>query len=133
MAKQYNKEGKKLMIENLHGVWLGIDNSFNVDEIEVFKNRHPEQEKAVINSEGLKSYFNSHERTDFKVTPEFVLNTMNGIQQNQLIFDKNMKSHLAVLNRIGTAIERFDRTVSKSEKTRISKTDNLQKSLSEFL
>lgn len=133
MAKQYNKEGKKLMIENLHGVWLGIDNSFNIDEIEVFKNRHPEQEKAVINSEGLKGYFNSHEKTDFKVTPEFILNTMNGIQQNQLIFDKNMKSHLEVLNKIGNAIERFDKTVSGEKETRMSKTNNSQKRLSEFL
>jgi hypothetical protein len=41
------------------------------------------------------------------------LQVMNGIQQNQLIFDRNMKSHLEVLNKIGDAIDRLGKFKKK--------------------
>ncbi|MCX6748442.1 MAG: hypothetical protein NT076_02455 [Candidatus Pacearchaeota archaeon] len=53
---------------------------------------------------GYQRLMNSHEKTGFKVTPEFTLKMMNGIQQNQMIFDKNMASHLQVLDKIGNKV-----------------------------
>ena len=115
MAKQYNKEGRKLEVYNHLGLWLLIDNSFNLDEFEIIKNRDENQNKTIENSEGVQKYFNSHQDTDFKVTPEFVLDTMAGIQKNQLIFDNNMKSHLKVLDKIGVAVDELRREIKNKK------------------
>ena len=59
-------------------------------------------------------------KTNFKVTPIFLMealnNTNNMVQsvvQNQVIFDKNMSSHLDVLNRIGQAVDKLSEEVKK--------------------
>lgn len=114
LARQYDKEGKKLQVYNHKGLWLLIDNSFNLHELETLKNREAEPEQAVYDNEGVQIYFNSHKTTGFKVTPEFVLDTLNGIQQNQLIFDQNMKSHLKVLDKIGTAIDELRKEIKNT-------------------
>lgn len=103
LAMLYNKPKRlKLEVFDERGLWLLIDNSFNLEELECV---HPET--SVENAEGIKGWMNSMKQSEFKVTPTFVLETMNGIQQNQLIFDKNMKSHLEVLNKIGDAVEKL--------------------------
>jgi hypothetical protein len=76
------------------------------------------------------NYFESCEKTNWKVTPEFILNVMNGIQQNQLIFDKNMKSHLKILNRLGKAVENLTSAVKKQNIRENYKEE--QKSLFEY-
>lgn len=113
MARQYNKEGKKLEVYNGKGLWLLIDNSFNLNEMETLKNRETVPNQAVLDNEGVQNYFNSHKRTNFQVTPEFILNTMNGIQQNQMVFDNNMKSHLDVLDKLSTAIDELRKEIKK--------------------
>ena len=113
MARQYNKDREKLRVANMYGVWCLIDDSFNLDELETVKNRNPDKNDTVKNAEGMQEVINSYKNTGFTVTSEFVLNVMNGIQQNQLIFDKNMKSHLNVLNKIGCAIDRLGRVRNK--------------------
>lgn len=113
LARQYDRENKKLEVYNHKGLWMLIDNSFNLHETEVIRNREPDPNQATDNIEGVKEYFNSHKRTDFKVTPEYVLDTLNGIQQNQLIFDKNMASHLKVLDKIGTAIDELRKEIKR--------------------
>jgi biotin operon repressor len=44
------------------------------------------------------------------------LEVMQGIQKNQLVFDKNMSSHLRVLNKIEKAIDKLNKTISKKNK-----------------
>ena len=54
---------------------------------------------------------------------------MNGIQQNQLIFDKNMKSHLKVLNKIGNAVDNLTKAISKKN---IKSRDETQHTLNQY-
>lgn len=108
LAKQYDKEGKKLYVSNAGGQWMIIDNSYNLHELETVK-----AGEAVDDNEGMQKWFNGMKDTQFKVTPDFILNTMNGIQQNQLIFDSNMKSHLEVLNKIGEAVKELRDEIKK--------------------
>ena len=115
LARQYDEEGKKLHVYNENGLWMLIDNSFNLHELEAVK-----VEEAVTDNEGTQALFNSHKNTEWKVTPDWILEAFNkqsiimhGIQQNQLIFDANMKSHLEVLNKIGTAIEELRKVIKK--------------------
>jgi len=111
MARQYNNEGKKLNVYNSDGLWLIIDNSFNLHELEVQKNRAKNDSQCVIDTEGVKEYFNSHQRTGFKITPEFMMEAIYKITKNQEIFDANMQSHLQVLKDLGNAVNELRREI----------------------
>ena len=108
LAVQCNESGQKLKVSYYGETWFLIDNSFNLDEAETV---HPKD--SLIDSVGVQRYFNSHKKTGFKVTPEFVLEVMGGIQANQLVFDKNMASHLEILNKIGKAIDELREEIKK--------------------
>lgn len=111
LARQYDKEGRKLHCYTTHGCWCIIDNSWNLFEIEILKDRSPDKDQAIKDTEGMQDYMNSMKRTGFKVTPEFVLDVMNGIQKNQLVFDSNMSSHLEVLNNLSLAVGKLNDTL----------------------
>ncbi len=107
LAIQCNKDKEKVYVYDKEGLWFCIDNSYNLDEAETLGNN------AMINNMGVQGYFNSHKETKFKVTPEFILNTMNGIQQNQLVFAENMKSHISVVKELGRGVRQLTKAVQK--------------------
>lgn len=102
LAIQINKEGLKLRIIDKGELWMEIDDSKNLDETEFYKTK---SFSGLTNSTGYQNYYNEHKELNWEVSPKFILKTMNGIQQNQLIFDKNMSSHLQVLENINKAIQ----------------------------
>ncbi len=102
---QINSSGQKLSVYNEYGQWLSVDQSLGFVETEIQKNKDPDYDKTIRNHNGLQNYLNSHERTGFEITPEFILQTMNGIQQNQLVFSENMASHVEAIKSIGAGIK----------------------------
>ena len=108
LAIQCNEQGIKIRVSYYGETWFLIDNSFNLDEAETVSPKD-----SLIDNVGIQRYFNSHKATGFKVTPEFVLEVMGGIQANQLVFDKNMASHLEVLDKIGKAVEELRNEIKK--------------------
>jgi len=115
LARQYDKEGKKLQIYNYKGLWMLIDNSFNLHETETVMAK-----EAVLDNEGIQKYFNSHKATDFKVTPEFILNCFN--QNNtsmdkligvQGVFADNLKSHIKAIKEIGKGSKQLASSVKE--------------------
>lgn len=111
LAIQCDKEGKKIKVYDAGNLWFLIDNSYNLHEAETVN-----KDKGVPDNIGLQRYFNSHRKTKFEVTPEFILTAMNGITQNQLVFDKNMSSHLKVLQDLSLAVDKLTKAVSKTKK-----------------
>jgi hypothetical protein len=107
LAVQCNKEGKKINVYNEKGIWFTIDNSFNLEEAETI---HPKT--ALTDSLGIQKYFNEHKETNFEVTPKFILSTMQGIQNNQLIFAENMKSHIEAIQSLSKGVKRLTRVMS---------------------
>lgn len=102
LARQFNDSGEKLHIKSESGTeWLWIDFSKGDGEFEV-GNLGDKSESVSMASQ---DWWNDNKETGFKVTPSFILNTMNGIQQNQLMFDKNIESHLKVLDKLGNAVD----------------------------
>lgn len=53
LAKQYDKEGKKLQCYAANGLWLEIDNSFNLHELET-----PHPRTSVDDNEKVQKFFN---------------------------------------------------------------------------
>ena len=95
------------MRDDIEGEWLWIDDSESLSELETGGL------KALTRGTQVQNWWNNHKKYNFKITPEFILTTMNGIQQNQLVFDKNMSSHLRILQKIERAIDRLGKTIEK--------------------
>jgi len=101
LAIQCNKQGDKIYVYDAGGLWFCIDNSYNLDEAETL------HKNAMINNLGVQKYFNSHKATNFKVTPEFILDSLNKQIQNQSMFSRNIEKHFEVLTKIGNAIDKL--------------------------
>jgi len=99
LAQQYDKEGNKLQVFNEDGLWFLIDNSFNLHEAETV---HPKT--SVDDNKKVQDYFNGVKKLE-NYTPQFVVNSMQGIQNNQLVFAENMKSHIKAIQEVGNATQ----------------------------
>jgi len=99
LAQQYDKEGNKLQVYNEDGLWFLIDNSFNLHEAETV---HPKT--SVDDNKKVQDYFNGVKKLE-NYTPQFVVNSMQGIQNNQIIFAENMKSHIKAIQDVGNATQ----------------------------
>jgi DNA-binding transcriptional ArsR family regulator len=108
LAIQCDKEGKRINISNSDGLWFIIDNSYNLHEAEAV---HPKT--GLIDINGLQNYLNSHKDTNWKVTPDFILNSLNQVTNNQLMFAKNIETHMQVLTDIQKAINELNHTMKQ--------------------
>lgn len=126
LARQYNDKKEKLFIRDDNGIWMWIDDSHSLNELETNKPK---------NSRGVQKWYNDHKKHNFKVTPSFVLNTMNGIQQNQLIFAENMESHINAIKILGKEVKGLSRTIKglKKDKQNLQLELKNQKRISDFL
>lgn len=111
LAIQCDKEGKAINIKNEKGYWMTIDNSLNLHEAEAIHT-----ETSPLDVEGIKKYFNSHKATKFQVTPEFVLNTMNGIQQNQVLFSDNIRTHIKAIQDLANNVNELTKLIKELKK-----------------
>src|SRR3989338_2100331 len=99
LAQQYDKEGNKLQVFNEDGLWFLIDNSYNLHEAETV---HPKT--SVDDNKKVQDYFNGVKKLE-DYTPQFVVNSMQGIQNNQLVFAENMKYHIKAIQDVGNATQ----------------------------
>ncbi len=111
LAQQYDKEGNKLQVFSEDGLWFLIDNSYNLHEAETV---HPKT--AVDDNKKVQDYFNGIKKFE-DYTPQFVVNSMQGIQNNQLVFAKNIESHIKAIQDISSATKILSEEVIKLRKT----------------
>jgi len=113
LARQINDAGEKLIVrDDLDGEWLWVDDSTGMmGELET-GGKGFTKDRVKLNMEA-QNWYNDHKKLNFEVTPSFVLKAMNGIQQNQLIFDNNMKSHLEILEKLGKAVDKLTKEISR--------------------
>ena len=121
LAIQCDKERKSILVRNEQGYWMSIDNSLNLHEAEAIS------KDSMLDIEGIKKYFNSHKETQFKVTPSFLLENINKVTQNQLMFAENIQTHMKVLKDIGAAINKLNKTIKNKS------TNKNQKTLGDFI
>lgn len=70
LARQYNDKGEKLYIRDDKGIWLWIDNSHSLQELETNK---PEVSRQVQN------WYNDHKKHDFEITSSFILDSFANV------------------------------------------------------
>ena len=118
-AKWILDKGGKMYVKNKgNKAVLWVDDSRKDDiGLKEFEGSDP----LTVNA--ADKYFESHEETGWKVTPSFVLKAINGVTQNQVMFDSNFQSHLQVIKQLGEAVDRLTEEVSKlkNEKNYLNK------------
>ena len=95
LAKQYDKEGKKLQIYNDSGLWFLIDNSFNLHEAETV---HPKT--SDIDNRPVQDWFNGL-KTMNGFTPQFVVNTLYTQTKNLDDYAIHLKAHVESVKELG--------------------------------
>ena len=117
LARQYNEKKEKLFVRSEEGTfWLWIDHSKGENELEVGNIKD-----APIISRQAQNWYNDQRKTKFEVTPTFILNSMHGIQENQVAFDRNMKSHIKAVQDLGKGVRKFTKAINNLHRKRRGK------------
>jgi len=120
LAQQCNKKGERIIIkDSLDGEWLWIDDSTGMEgELET-GGKGFTKDRAMLNK-NVQDWYNDHKKHNFNVTPSFLMETLTaitsqiqGVTNNQEIFDKNIELHQAVLEDIRDAINELKTEVKK--------------------
>jgi biotin operon repressor len=100
LAIEENQKNNIWHIKDEEGEWLLVDDSLGKGgELETIG------KKAFKTNIPMQKWWNNQKETNFKITPDFILNTMNGIQANQNAFAENMVSHVKAVQNLGNSAE----------------------------
>ena len=114
LAIQCNKNNEKINVYNEKGLWLSIDNSFNLGELETL---------GTINNQPLETnlkvqkWWNENKDTNFEVSAKYVLHGLNTLTQNQLNQTQQLEAFAIALNRHIPAYEGMANQVEELNKT----------------
>lgn len=115
LAKQYDKEGKKLEVSNEKGQWFIIDNSFNLHEAETI---HPET--ADKDNLKVQAFFNGIKKFE-GFTPEFIVNSLGGVMQTQELFAKNIESHVSAIQELAVGVKKLTQKIEELDNRKVFK------------
>lgn len=105
LDNEYNK--KKLHIYSGRGLWLLIDNSYNLEELEaVHKNT------AVKDSTKVQNFFNGLDMVE-GYTPQFVMKAIMKNAEHLEFHAENMRSHVKAVQQLGEAVRLLTEKVEK--------------------
>jgi predicted transcriptional regulator len=72
LAKQYNDKGEKLYIRDDKGIWLWIDDSHSLSELEAGRPKE---------SRGVQNWYNDMKKTNFEWTPTTIAANFNTVRE----------------------------------------------------
>jgi hypothetical protein len=107
LAKQYDKEGKKLNVYTDAGLWFIIDNSYNLHEAETV---HPKT--ADLDSKKVQDFFNGIKMYD-GFTPTFLLNSIGQNALNMDNYAKHLKAHVKSVQTLGEQTKKLVEEISR--------------------
>lgn len=105
LAKQYNDRKEKIFIKRKdNSVWMWIDFSHGINELE--------NDEPLVNRQ-VQNWFNDMKKTKFEVTPTFLLESINQVTQNQLMFNTNFESHVDAIKTLSNAVKELQNEISR--------------------
>ncbi len=113
LAIDQNRKGIIMRISDEEGEWLLIDDSLGEGgELENIG------KKAFKTNISMQRWWNDNKENDFKITPTFVLETMQGnaeqiglVVENQKMFAENFKSHVAAIQELAKGVKELTKKV----------------------
>ncbi|HDK42070.1 MAG TPA: hypothetical protein ENG87_01720 [Candidatus Pacearchaeota archaeon] len=117
LARQLNDKGEKLIIrDDLDGEWFWIDDSNGMfGEMET-GGKGFTKDRAGLNLE-VQNWWNDMKRTDFKVTPTFLMENINKVVQVQKVEQKNKVEYSRDLVQHKEAIKTMGRNTEANTKS----------------
>jgi biotin operon repressor len=116
LAIDHNKKGIILRISDKDGEWLLIDDSLGEGgELENIG------KKAFETNLPMQKWWNNHKDTNFKITPDFIMKSLDKVTENQLMFANNIETHMQVLKDISNAIISLKEEVKKLNEEKFKK------------
>ena len=102
LAIQCNKKGEKIHIrDDLEGEWLWIDDSLELGELETGGT------KALLRNIQVQRWWNDMKDTGFKLTPSFLMESINGLIKAQEMNNNNLSyiaqnyaSHVEIVEKL---------------------------------
>jgi len=98
LAKQYNKEGKKLNCYTDKGLWMLIDNSYNLHELETVHSK-----TGVKDNEIVQDFFNSLKKNP--ITTKFILEGFESINKQQEKGTEQLNTLISTVGEYGEHIK----------------------------
>lgn len=115
LARQCNKSGEKIIVrDTLDGNWLWIDDSYSLGELET-GGKGFTKDRTQLNME-VQNWYNDHKRHNFKVTPTFLLESINKVTQNQLMFNQNFESHVEAIQTLSSEVKKLKDVIKELKK-----------------
>jgi hypothetical protein len=102
LANQCNKNGEKINVYNEKGYWFCIDDSYNLGEMETLGSIENEPMETNIQ---VQKWWNDNKKHNFEVTPTFLMENINRVTQNQLMFNQNLESHISSVKQLGNSAQ----------------------------
>lgn len=105
LAKEYEKSGDwiKIYAKEDGKLWFLIDNSFNLHEAETVHTNTSKKDMTKV-----RTFFNDLRDNELPL-PSELTKMIYDVTQNQVMFDRNIKKHFEVLNKIGKAINKLNK------------------------
>jgi len=126
LAKIYKTENNKLYVKDELGtVWLIADYSFKVNELETIN-----ANTAKEDMDSVQSFLNDLRRNPATFTN--VLELVKSVAANQVIFDKNMSSHIEAIQTLSKEVKRLSRVFKSTIKENRKYKLGTQKTLWDF-
>ena len=91
LARQYLEDGKKLAVYSGRGLWLLIDNSFNLEELETVHPKTADKDNAKV-----QDFFNGLDMVE-GFTPQFILKALAENNSQLLAYAEQNREHLALI------------------------------------
>ena len=100
LAIDQNRKGIIMRISDEQGEWLLVDDSLGQGgELETIG------KKAFNTNIPMQKWWNDHKKNKFKITPTFLMENINEVTQNQLMFNENFESHVKSIRQLGNSAE----------------------------
>lgn len=107
LARQYLENNKKLNIYSGRGLWLLIDNSYNLEELETV---HPDT--AEKDNVKVQDFFKGLDLVE-GFTPQMVLSAVGQNAKNLDMYATHLKSHVASIQQLGASVTELTKLVGK--------------------
>lgn len=114
LARQYDKEGKRLFCYTAEGLWFIIDNSYNLHEAETVH-----KDTGLTDNEKVQNWFNGLKENP--ITPQQILQMQYDLTKKMDYYAENNKAHTKGIIDLSIAARALTKLVKKMDK-RMSQT-----------
>lgn len=110
LARQYLESGEKLNVYSGRGLWLLIDNSYNLEELETVH-----KDTAVEDNRKVQIFFNELKELE-GYTPKLMIQATTQNAQNLANYAQHLTAHVESVKQLGNSVAELTKVVQELKK-----------------